>query len=498
MRDRAGVNTFRATAAPRGIAKTTLAKGDIVHDIVYGLEDYTVVISAEKGLARKITGHLLRIFKTKVGPLVELYGPFEVTGGVDEFRITTQGDEGSRTVGVLARSFGTQVRGANEDAVRPTRILIDDGERPDRVRNPDNRRQHQEFLDEDIIRAGPLEGGLIVDLNGTVLHPDSVLANALKNPAWDGQLWKACEVWPARLDLWAKCGAIWGDLALGSVAQRRRFALEFYAANRDEMDRGARMLDPIALPLFRFFEAIWSQGMSSVLKELQNEPRAPGSTFFDSSKFSRCKIDGKMLVTAEGRRVRLDELRVSLRLDPIPGEELGSFGSGGGAGGGDYAAVVALARDPFGYGFVIDAKIERMRDSQQLAAMWAMAEKWKATRGTIEANGFQRLFGREFRRQQALRRDADPQQYWQIAVEDDTSTTPKPDRIASLEGPITAGWLQFADYLPPELLRQFDEFPNGDHDDGPDGVEGAWRNSTTATFGMSSTPIGFNLGPRDR
>ncbi len=496
-RDRKGVNAFRATAAPRGIAKTTLAIGDIVHDVVYGLEEYIIIVSAETRLARKITGNLLRIFKAKVGPLAELYGPFEVAGGVDEFRVTLPTEEGPRVVGVLARSFGTQIRGANEDGVRPTRIVIDDGERPDRVRNADIRRAQQDFLDEDIIRAGAIDGGLIVDFNGTVLHPDSVLANAIRNPTWEGTLWKACESWPERMDLWVQCGAIYTNLAAGKMQTRRRLAWEFYQQHRLEMDRGARMLDDVAMPLFRFMEAIWSQGMSSVLKELQNEPRAPGSTLFDSTQFKRARIDGKTLVTAEGRIVALSELRVCLRLDPIPGDELTGFADDDrGAGGSDYAAVVALGRDGLGYGFVLDCVLKRMRDSEQIAVMWAMAEKWKATRGTIESNGFQRLFGREFRRQQAWRKHEG--QFWQIAVDDDTSTVPKNDRLASLEGPISAGWLQFCDHLPPLLFRQFDEVPGGDHDDGPDAVEGAWRNSTIGGVAMSPTPIGFHLGQRVR
>ena len=497
-RERVGQNAFRAAAAPRGIAKTTVAKGDIVHDIVYGLESYIVIVSAETRLARKITGHLRRLFLATTGALAELYGPFALTGGVDEFTVTAPG---SAPIGVLARSFGTQVRGANEDGMRPTRILVDDGERPDRVRNPDLRRQHQEFLDQDIIRAGPIDGGLNLDFNGTILHPDSVLANAIKNPAWSASVWKACEVMPDRLDLWEQCGRIWADLALGDVNQRRACALEFYGRHRADMDRGARMLDARALPLFAFFEAAWSQGWASVLKELQNEPRAAGSTFYDSSTFARCVVHADHLVTAEGRRVRLSDCRAFLRLDPIPGDELGGLASEDhGAGGSDFAAIAAILRDPFGYGFVVEAWMRRARDSVQLAALWELSAKWAKLTGqpsvkaTIESNGFQRLLGREFRRQQVQRRDRG--EFWQVTAEDDTSTTNKEDRLASLEGPVAAGWLQFASHLPPALLAQFDAFPGADHDDGHDAVEGAWRNSSVTRVGMVNTPLGFNFGPR--
>lgn len=492
FRQRTGRDRFYVDAAPRGIAKTTLSSREIVHDIVYGLEGYIVVCSAEKRLARSITRDIRNLFRRPPRRLAELYGPFEVLGGVDEFSVSVAG---GRPIGVLARSFGTQVRGANLNGQRPTKILIDDGERPDRVRNPTQRRQWWEFLQDDIIKAGPQEGGLVVEWKGTVLHPDAVLPNLLKAPGWEGGLWKACEAWPERTDLWERCGKIFCDLTLGSADTRWRCAWAFYQANRTEMDRGARMLDDVALPLFRFYVEIWTNGLRSVLRERQNEPASAGTRFFESETFARCKVVGTTrtkghLVDARGRTVPLSSLRISLRLDPIPGSELGAMGDEGGSGAGDYAAIACIGRDEVGYGYVLDAWLRRARDDEQLAMLWALAETWggpNGIRASIEANGFQRLLGREFRRQREARRAAG--QYAQVVDERDTSTTNKKDRIASLQAPIAAGWLQFAEHLPPLLLGQFDSSPSGDHDDGPDAVEGAWRLSGGSPVATSPTPI---------
>lgn len=489
VEQRRGRNIFRTCAAPRGIAKTTLAKGDIVHDIVYGIEQYILVVSAETKLARGIAKHLLRIFQDKTSRLSRLYGPFEVAGGVEGFSVSVRG---RASIGIFPRSMSTQIRGANEDGARPSRILVDDGEHPKRVKNPDLRAEDWQFLQDDIIKSAPIEGGLILDWNGTVLHRDAVLAKLLTDAGWRASFYQAVESWPERADLWDRCGQIWKDLSLGSAEIRQDCALAFYRANKAEMDRGAKVLDEHALPIFRCYEAIWAQGMRSFLREYQNQPTSEGASCFDSTKFKRFRVDRENWIVVDGqRRCKLSELRISLRLDPIPGEELSGFGEDG-PGAGDYAAIAVVGRDRFGYGYVLQIWRKRCRDSAQLAALWDLAERWSCgtpCKAGIESNGFQRLLGRSFRTQREERRKAG--KYWQVQADDDTSTTDKNDRIASLEIPIDNGWLMFNEAIPQAALTEFDDFPNGDHDDGADAVEGAWRNSGGAprTNLLSSEPL---------
>lgn len=487
-------NSYRVDAAPRGIAKTTLLKGEIVHDIVYGLEDFIVVVSAETRLARSITKHLRRIFMAPGGDLARLYGPFVVEGGVDEFSVVMPN---GRRVGVLARSFGTQIRGANEDAVRPTKIAVDDGERSDRVRNPKLRRDDWEFLQDDILTSGPITGGLNVDWRGTVLNVDAILPNLLSSDGWDGALWKSCESWPDRIDLWHECGRIFADLTRGKVKVRRRAAWEFYQAHKADMDHGAVMLDEAAMTLFEFWIEIWTKGMRSVLRERQNEATAPGTKFFRvyettpgaGDGFALCdvvgtKATGGHLITADGRKVKLADIRFYARLDPIPGDDLDALGEETGAGQGDDACIAILGRDSYGYGYVVACWFRRCRDSEQIKMLWTLCEDWQCEKVTVESNGFQRLLGREFKRQQAERREAG--KFWQVRVDEDTAASHdnKNERIATLEPPITNRQLQFARTLPPKLFREFDGVPTGDHDDGPDAVEGAWRLSNTVRPGM--------------
>lgn len=479
--EREGVDRLWSVAAPRGIAKTTLLKGELLHDVVYGLEGYVVVLSAEMRLARSIARDVRSFLADEDSALGELYGPIETEGGVEEFKARAPGQ---KWCGFLARSFGTQVRGANLEGQRPTRIAIDDGERPDRVRNPDQRALWWQFLEDDVLKSGPRVGGLEVDWRGTVLHTDAVLTRLLVHPGWDARRWQALESWPERADLWEQCGAIWKDLTLGDLKARRAAAAAFYEARRAEMDRGAKVLDSAMLPLFRFYEEIWKTSLRSVLRDLQNVVSGGAGRVFDSTKFARCRVEGPYVVAVspegkEIRRCKLADLRIAVSLDPIPGDDLAGLGDEEGAGSGDPAAIAVVGREHLhgkaAYAYVLDGWMRRAKDSAIIQALLEYAEKWRAGRVRIEGNGFQRLVTRDFRRLVEERRKAGHWCGW--VLDNDVSSDNKEDRIGTLEVPATNGWLLFSTGLSQRMLGQFDAFPGGDHDDFPDAVEGAYRAS---------------------
>ena len=273
---------------------------------------------------------------------------------------------------------------------------------------------------------------------------------------------------------------------------RRHFAAWcFYVAHKADMDEGARMLSDDWISLFAFYETIWNEGMGSCLKELQNEPRDDATAIFRSEAFPKCRIvsmpDGEPAVQRlrrtgpqtwepEGPPVRRSDLRVTLRLDPIPADELGALG--GGSGGSDFAAIGAIGRDQHDRGYVLDLWMARATDTQQIAALWQLAEKWLAARAVIESNGFQRLLGRAFKRTQEDRAMQGLYHHLPVAkTEDSVSTTNKNEDIATLEPVLSNGWLYFAEHIPKPALAQFDAWPNGDHDDAPDVIARGWRDS---------------------
>src|SRR6185295_5911346 len=114
---------------------------------------------------------------------------------------------------VIARSSGQQVRGVKHDGIRPTKVVIDDVERPDRVRGSLRRKELWEYLTTDVLKCG--DKFTVYDIVGTILHPDSALAACLRLPGWASAKWQAVLKWPKNAELWEECRAIWCDLTKG-------------------------------------------------------------------------------------------------------------------------------------------------------------------------------------------------------------------------------------------------------------------------------------------
>lgn len=465
-----------SVAAPRGYAKSTISSfAKPIHDIVYDLEAFLVLTTATQRLALGLTKDIKAALEDEDSRLWKLYGPFTVTGPVTEFYVSVQGRP---SVGILANSSLTEIRGAKHATrgIRVTKAVLDDAEKKDRVRSPDQRILWWDWLNKDVLNLGPREGGAIYNFRGTILHPDSGLARTQTHPGWDSECWRAIISWPERTDLWEECGELWKDLA---NPDRRDEAEAFYEEWQEEMDEGVEVLDPAAETIYDLYEQIWGGGLGAFLQEKQNDPRDPTTAIFDSTQFARCKLlEGRFGLEIEargGRRIPLaDCKRKIIRWDPAMGGPMG-----------DFAGLAAVFRDEYGYAYVMGMWLRKAKPSAQLDAFWSMAEQWKIRRGSLECNGFQGLVAEPFPRQRKARQEAG--KYWRVDLVEEGSTGNKEARIASMEPDITNGWLQFGPGMPPELFHQFDSFPGATHDDGPDVIEGAWSRLGGTAIEMNQT-----------
>lgn len=466
-----------AHAAPRGVAKSTLAKAMVLHRIAYGLEGMVVIIAPNLNPEGYEWVRTLRSWLAEASPrFVRMHG-FPVVEGPKSRFVAKVGD--LPQVNVVVRSLKTAVRGLNFGSVRPTLVVLDDIEDAREVRNVKIRNLWQSFLNDDVLKLGGSEGGLEVWYRGTVLHPDSILARILEgkppNAGWRAKKWKAVIEWPTNMDLWARCKTIYTDLTKGFSADvREEAAKAFYAKNQAAMDAGAVVLDPHRRDLFSCFRTMWDEGEAAFNRELQNTPHDPTQQVFYSEKFARCDVfrdsDGWKIRTAPNERgvrrvLLLSDLRTTLRWDPALG-----------GAGGDYAAIVVMARDDLGFSYVVAVWMERNAGpTRQLAALWGLAETFLLERGTMENNGFQALLTVDFKRDRE-NRQADGK-WADFQLKGDASTVNKEARIMSMEIPVNNGYLQFANNLPAAYMQQWDDFtPDGGatHDDGPDATEGAY------------------------
>jgi len=470
------VTTTRdAVAAPRGYAKSTLSCfAQVIHAIVYDLEAVIVILSAGQRLALAHVKDIKGAVEDQESPLWAIYGPFATDGPVSEYLVAPAGHQAAA---ILPGSFGSDVRGWKHPkrGIRPGLVVVDDGEKKDRVRSADQRRLWWDFLTKDVMKLGPREGGMRLWVRGTVLHVDSMLSRCLGHPGFRSERWAAIVSWPDHPELWADCGRLWCNLA---DPDREETALAFYQANRDRMDAGVEVLDPEAEGIYQLYTQIWGEGLAAFLQEKQNDPRDPEAQVFVAERFSRCRLDAGAVVAADGRRVALADLRRRfIRWDPALGDAAG-----------DFACIAVGLRDSYGYTYIVEVWLRKAKPSAQLAAMWALAERWGVRKVSLESNGFQALLGETFRREKEERRQKG--QFWRVECLEQPSTTNKEERIAALEPDVHNGWIQFAENCPQELFSQFGHFPGGANDDGPDAVEGCHKGLGGKPIRMANRPGG--------
>ena len=466
-------DTLHAVAAPRGMGKSAVCSfGDLVHAIVYDLEAFIVLISSGRDLVWDLSADLLGQFKpmedgqTDDRRLSTLYGPFQTKGGKSAWSVSVKDRP---PIAIATRSFGQDIRGIKHPSrgIRPTLIVLDDAEKKDRVRNPDQRTVWESTLTKDILKLSDRRRGSAFRFVGTILHTDSILSRRMRDPGWKARKYAAILEWPsdAAKKLWEECRQIWADLTRGDA--RRLDAVAYYEKHREKMDEGAVLLDPEGMPLFQLYELIWSQGYAAFLQEMQNEPVDPSVQVFNPERFSYFTVEhdekGAYLYVegARPRIVRWESLtRKFTQWDPSEGSL-----------GGDPAAIATVARDAHGYKYVLNCWMALRPPSTQREALWSEAEAWGCARARIESNGFQDLAAEPFERERTSRREEG--RFWRLDLEYKASHQNKEERIASSEPEITNGWLLFNRAISPQVFAQYSIWPSGDHDDGPDAIQGA-------------------------
>jgi len=145
-------STKRCLAAPRGYAKSTFAAViKPVHDVCYGLEKLTVVLSNTLPLASGKVKDIRAELLSNIA-LVEDYNIRFPTKRPAEtsFQVTT--DNG--TSNFIAVGAGTEIRGLRVGQYRPTKIILDDTENSEEVLNEDLRDKMLNWYTDVISKLG--------------------------------------------------------------------------------------------------------------------------------------------------------------------------------------------------------------------------------------------------------------------------------------------------------------------------------------------------------
>lgn len=476
----------RARAAPRGYAKSTICVlVRPIHDGCYGFENYIVFFSASDPLA---IGKVKDVRAELLGnPL--LHDHFEIRfnssrPGQSQFEVTIDGHE----IRYEAHGRGVEVRGSRKQEHRPSKILLDDVEDTEDVESEVLREKDLHWYQDVVTKLG--DENTNIEVVGTILHPQSLLAGLLKNPVYDGRIYRAIERWPDNGDLWLK----WREIFLNlDDPQRAENARAFYESNRAAMDQGAKLLWPERDSLYQLQLEILESGMRSFQKEKQNDPQRPEDATFQVLHWYR-ETEAGYEVERSGRVVSREEAGQHFygALDPSTGQTKAKAGSKL-----DYAALVSgfyhRATERL---FVHNAWLERAPPSKQIERVFDHHELFKYQKVAIEDNLYRNILETVFvaerkRRQAKAGVDQDDPRF-RVAIHEVRNTENKNVRIYGVEPRVTNGFIVFNRALEHSVfMEQLTKHPRGEHDDGPDALEMLWNLARGRYRG--GTGVGLNV-----
>ncbi len=432
--------------APRGSSKSThLSLGFALYCIMRGLKRYILEVCdvyAQSAL-------LVEAIKAELTTNPRLQYDFPKICG--QGRVWREGEIVTRN-NIRLEGLGAlqKIRGRRHGPFRPDLIFFDDIENDENVRSPEQRKKLENWLDRAALKVGPPDGSMDAIYVGTILHHDAVLARKAKSPAWRVTRFQAIMRWPDRMDLWEQFEEAY--LNGGEPS-----AVAFYEANRAEMDAGAVINWPAVQPLL-FLMLERAAGHDAFATEYQNNPIAEGNPFGTISWW----------VT------RKPNLILFGAIDPSLGRK---------AKGRDPSAILIGGIDPVTREMdVLEASIRRRLPDVIIADTIALQREYRCHLWFVEAVQFQ-----EFLRT-TLMRDALKANVALSAV----PVVPHADkqlRIERLQPPIAAGLIRL-NTSQTTLIEQLQQWPNADHDDGPDCLDMLWQNAVIYSGGAGTGSVG--------
>ena len=277
----------QAIAAPRGRGKSEVVKGLTVYVVLAELSRFILPIAATTPLAKR----LFTDFKKKLRTNPLLYEDFpEVCHPIRALEGAPQRAAKQHVAGILTNivwhdteihlphvtgspyggvkmtyaGLDSAFRGANIDGDRPDFVIVDDPETKESAKSYTQIEDRENTLDRDIAGLAAQDGHLAIVVLTTVQTGYSLSARltdpAIK-PAYNGKRFGLIEKWPDNPELWDEYVA--RRMAAQQAGDKHGIAaVEFYEANRAEMDAGVEMITD-------HYKPIRAGGRSVVLSAIQ-------------------------------------------------------------------------------------------------------------------------------------------------------------------------------------------------------------------------------------
>jgi predicted phage terminase large subunit-like protein len=470
-------NVRRARAAPRGSAKSTIATFiKPLHDTCYGLEKFILILSSTTPLANKklkdiraevVSNHLLFDFFGTRFPKKKV--------GESEFGVIA--DAG--VCYFVAVGKGSEVRGIRIGQYRPTKVISDDVEYSEEVYNEAIRDKTEAWYHEDVGKVG--DTGTNFEFVGTILHKDALLPKLIRNPAYEGSIYKAIISWSEREDLWNEWRKLYVDW---DDPNRMASAQAFYLANERELLKGTKVLWPEKETYLDHMKDMIEIGKRAFFKEKQNEPMGAQDAIFDTFHWYRETPDG-CLILSNNKLIHWQELqqRCIGALDPATGKNKPKKGAEG-----DFASLGVGFVDRVGRLLVHYDWTKRASPSKAITEIFESRERFGFEKLAVETNLFRELLMPNIQAEKE-RREREKKKKIDVTFYEVVNTENKRERITTIEPKVTHGKILFNVALSQTLRTQFEDFPRNDHDDAPDMVHMLW---TLANGGYDARAISAN------
>lgn len=439
--------------APRGSSKSThLSLGFALYCIVRRLTRYCLEVCDVYAQAAL----LIEALKAELTTNPRLQHDFPEACG--QGRVWREGEIVTRQ-NIRVEGLGAlqKLRGRRHGPYRPDLMFFDDIENDEAVRSPEQRQKLENWINRAALKVGPPDGSMHVIWVGTVLHFDAVLVRAARKPMWRVTKFQAIMNWPDRMDLWDAFEEVYHN-------DGEDAAKAFYHQHRREMDAGAVVNWPSMQPiLWLMLERAGSH--DAFATEYQNQPISEGNPFAKLTFWN----------------IRLREWIHFGAIDP----SLGKNGKGR-----DPSAILIGGWDRLsGKMDVVEASIRKRLPDIIISDTIALQREYRCLLWFVESVQFQ-----EFLRTTMMTEAA--KQGVGISAVPIVPIADKNLRIERLQPPIAAGLIRLAP-TQTTLIDQLQQWPNADHDDGPDCLDMLWQNTLIYAGGGAAGQMRTAAAPAD-
>lgn len=432
-----------ARAAPRDHAKSVWSTLILpIWVSVYGHKRYTLILSDTSDQADSFLMNIRSEFEDNPR-LIEAFGLMQ--GAIwhqNKIRLTN---------GAQIQSFGSgkKLRGSRKKQDRPDLVIGDDIENDENVQSSDQRRKLKDWFFSAVMKTGDVRTTTYIVI-GTVLHPNSLLADLLKNPGFNTRKYVAVTKFSP-----SKRWQEWRNIFINLANPNREFdAKAFFEMHRVEMLAGTEVLWPQWEGYYDLMVMRLTEGLSAFNKEKQNNPVNPDERifhvdeedprhFFEYAELEEALYKGHM--------------RIAGVCDPSLGKDLKK---------GDPSAVlVGALHMQTGQMYILHSDIQVRKPEKIIDAIIDQGQEYSMYSFGIEAVAFQEFFKDEVaRRVQALGLQL------HLPIVGIDNSVQKDLRIQTLEPLIKNYHIKFL-RTQTTLMEQLNTYPTADHDDGPDALE---------------------------